>query len=87
MKEVHVGDVVIWVDPVAGQHNALVTAVWSQNCINVVIVSTDKNREDSYGRQIERETSVCHKSQTTVHGRYFMHIGEEPNPVVQPEQK
>ena len=86
-EKLKVGDHVIWVDPVGRQFNALVTAVWSQTCINVVFVSNDESKTDSYGRQIERETSVCNRLSTTVHGRYFMMPGDTPNPIVQPEQK
>ena len=84
-KEVHVGDVVIWVDPVAKPHNAIVTAVWSQTCINVVLVNDDPNMTDSYGRQIKRETSQNYKDTPgLVHGMYWMFPDDEPNPIVKP---
>lgn len=86
-KQLHVGDHVIYVDPVARQHDALVTAVWSPTCINVVFVSGDKGKEDPYGRQIERQTSLCSRSNTSVHGQYFMLPGDTPNPIVQPLEK
>lgn len=86
MKEVHVGDHVIWVDPVARQYNAIVTAVWSQTCINVVIVSGDPAKDDTYGRQIERHTSQQHKDVMKVHGFYWMFPGEEPTPVGKPQE-
>lgn len=87
MREVKVGDCVHYVDPVGRPANALVTAVWSPTCINVVLISDDSNKTDSYGRQIERYTSVCHKSNSPVHGNYFKHHDEELNPIVQPLEK
>jgi hypothetical protein len=82
-----VGDHVIYVDPVARQHDALVTAVWGPTCINIVYVSGDKTRDDTYGRQIERQTSLCHRSLSPAHGQYYMLYGDVPNPVVQPVEK
>jgi hypothetical protein len=40
-------------------------------CINVVYVSPDTAKRDPYGTQIERASSVQHKTQTTAHGRYW----------------
>ena len=68
---VKVGDVVTFVDAVTVEHDALVTAVWSENCINVVYVSDDETRTDTYGRQILRETSVSREGTFTAHGRFF----------------
>jgi hypothetical protein len=82
-----VGDVVVFHDPVARAHNALVTAVWSDACVNVVIVSGDGKRTDDYGRQTERHTSLLHKSDSPVHGMYWRFGDEDPNAVVQPQEK
>lgn len=38
---------------------------------NVVFVTSDEMKRDSYGYQIERETSVVHKSNQAAHGRYW----------------
>ena len=54
------GGLVIFTDPRGVDHDALVTAVWGDACINVVFVSSDDSKTDSYGRQIERETSISH---------------------------
>jgi hypothetical protein len=78
---------VIWHDSVGKSYEALVTAVWSQHCINLVFVSGDESRQDSCGRQIERQTSASHKDQQRVHGFYWRHPDEEPNPYVPPEQR
>lgn len=79
-----VGDRVVWVDAVGEQMPALVSAIWGTGenpCINVVFVSRDETRTDTYGRQIERQTSVVHKSNQAAHGWYWMHEGDVPNPV------
>ncbi len=87
-----VGDPVVYVDPVVVPHNAVITAVWSETClkvvyVNVVYVSGDKSKEDTYGRQIERQTSLLRKDIQTVHGQYWMLPGEEQNPIQQPLEK
>ena len=86
-KDVHLHDLVIWHDSVGKPHNALVTAVWSQNCINVVFVSDDANKQDNYGRQIERATSCNYKTQMNVHGFYWRFVEDEPNPYIAPEER
>jgi uncharacterized membrane protein len=86
-RELHVGDVVVYHNPVAKRFNAIVTAVWSKTCINVVIVSGDETKTDSYGRQIERVTSLMHKTVTTVHGNYWRFEDEEPNPIAVAAEK
>lgn len=86
-NKVKVGDCVNYVDPVGQPSNALVTAVWSPTCINVVVVSDDTKESDSYGRQIKRFTSLSHKDQTPVHGNYWKFPNEELNPIVQPQER
>lgn len=44
---------------------------------NIVIISLDKQKEDSYGRQIEHETSVVHKSNQPADGNYWCWPDEE----------
>lgn len=83
-KELKVGSVVEYMDPVGKPSNALVTAVWGPTCINVVVMSDNEAETDTYGRQIKRFTSVSHKSATPVHGNYWKWPDEEPNPVVAP---
>ena len=79
-----VGGVVIWHDPVGKAYKALVTAVWTKTCINVVIVSGDESKTDPYGRQIERQTSCTHGSVQKVHGFYWRFEDEAPNPYIPP---
>jgi hypothetical protein len=38
---------------------------------NVAFVSGDPAREDSYGRQIERQTSLIHHGSQPAHGNYW----------------
>lgn len=69
--ELKVGGSVTYFDEYGVPHDALVTAVWTPECINVVYVSNDENKRDPNGRQIERASSVQKKSSVTAHGRYF----------------
>lgn len=85
-KQVKVGEAVVYYNPVGKPHPAIVTAVWNPPMVNVVFVSSDEARTDSYGRQVERSTSLYHKSQTQVHGNYWAYADEEPNPIVTPSQ-
>lgn len=81
------GDLVIYHDSKGVGHSALVTCTWSSKAhplINLVYVSGDENRQDSYGRQLERSTSTMHKSQSNVHGNYWRFIDEEPNAYTPP---
>lgn len=66
-----IGDTVTYVDEVGVSHKALVTSVHGPACINCVYVSTDSTKTDSYGRQIERASSVQLKSDLTANGRYY----------------
>lgn len=85
MKQANVGNPVIFVDAHGLQHNALVTAAWSESCVNLIYISPNEDRKDTYGRQTERQTSVVYKDRTPAYGNYFMFPGDEPNPLVQPE--
>ncbi|MGE0131881.1 MAG: hypothetical protein AB7U82_27675 [Blastocatellales bacterium] len=81
------GDIVIYHDPKGVGHSALVTCVWTgapEPLLNVVYVSGDDARQDSYGRQLERSTSTMHKSQSNVHGNYWRWPHEQPNAYTPP---
>lgn len=81
---IKIGDAVIWVDALSHPHPALVTAVWGQYNpddplspgLNVVLVSTDESKDDSYGRQIERQTSQVHVSRQVAPGMYWCRVNE-----------
>lgn len=88
-----VGDRVLFTDSRGKDHEALVTIVWGQNiypgnvpCINLVYVSGDEARQDSCGRQVERSTSVVHKSSQPAHGNYWRMPDEAANVYVPPAQ-
>lgn len=71
MDELTIDSVVTYKDEHGEDHQALVTCVHGPDCINVVYVSSDPSKTDSYGRQIERATSVQRQAEWTAHGRYF----------------
>lgn len=48
-----------------------VTKNVSNPCVNVLMISPDQKREDSYGRQIERMTSVVHYSGSSAWGMFY----------------
>lgn len=93
-----VRDSVIYHDSKGSPHNALLTCVFDQDiygpddltslpCVNLVYVTEDRARDDSYGRQIVRETSQVHKTSMPTHGHYWRFEWEEPNPYVVPSEK
>lgn len=57
-----VGEAVKYLDELRNWRDALITAPWSATCVNLVVVSADESKQDSYGRQVERETSQMHQS-------------------------
>lgn len=83
-RDYSVGQHVIYVDGYGKAHKALVTQWWYGDSLvqdylskygdpgcNVVYVTDDKLKRDSYGTQIERQTSVIHKSKQPAHGNYY----------------
>lgn len=76
-RNIHVGDVVEYVDPTGASRNALVTAVWAPRngeppSLNLVFVSLDLNAQDPYGRQLaERATSVVHMLKQAAPGMFW----------------
>lgn len=86
-----IGHPVIFVDEHGLPKPALLTAIHGEEyehdgvmhypCVNLVYCSTDAEKTDPYGRQIERSTSVPHKRQQSAHGLYWMWPNEEPNPI------
>lgn len=72
-----VGGKVVFVDPVAVAHDALITAIWGDPnatpAINIVYVSDDEKRTDQYGRQTVHYTSVVHESMQSAHGNFWRH--------------
>lgn len=71
-----VGDVVVYTDEVGVEHDALVTVYFGgerpDGALNLMYVSGDASKSDSYGRQIERASSVSRQNEnTTAHGRFW----------------
>ena len=66
VRDLKVGDPIIWIDEHKEEHPALVTKVWESvgglPGVNLVYVVKDEPKTDQYGRQIQRQTSVCHLS-------------------------
>lgn len=61
-REPKYGERVIYIDEFRKQHNALVTEPHGGTCCNLVYVSSDEKKHDTYGRQIERDCSCVHIS-------------------------
>jgi len=84
VKHVIEGQTVVYCDHVGVEHDALVTAVWGENsfedgsgpALNVVYVTNDDTKTDSYGRQIERDTSVIHHDGQPAPGNWWKLKGE-----------
>jgi hypothetical protein len=74
------GEHVVYVDPVGVRHDALVTQPWGPTCCNLIFVTNDEARRDSYGQQIERQSSCIHKGLSPVHGNYWRFADEEGKP-------
>ena len=72
-----VGEPVVYVNPVRVACPALVTSVHGEKCVNVVFVSLDGDKGDSYGRQIEGSTSVVHASTQEAPGNYWRYPQEQ----------
>lgn len=79
-----IGQHVVYVDKLGKRHDTLVTIWWGpgpgrvvayqpdptgEPGCNLVFVSGDPQKDDSYGRQIERETSVVHMQ--PAHGNFW----------------
>lgn len=81
MKFVHECLEIVYGDHFGVEHDGLCTAVWGSNefeddgtgapSINVVYVSKDETKTDTYGRQIERDTSVPHRGSQPAPGNYW----------------
>lgn len=78
-----VGDAVKFVDSLRVKHYALLTAVHDGGqgtpnpAVNLVYVSQDPAKRDPYGHQLERSSSVVHKSYQSAAGMYWYGTDEE----------
>jgi hypothetical protein len=69
-----IGDFIKFVDEKGFEHNALIQWVHGEienPTINLIHLSGDDSKKDSYGRQSEKRTSISHKSRTTANGLYW----------------
>lgn len=69
-----IGDAVTYVDEYSRERPALVTTVGNDRpdtWVNLLFVSDDPARQDDYGRQIERRSSVSHQSSQQAPGNYW----------------
>ncbi len=83
-----IGESVIYVDSFKREHLALVTNVFNANPanypdgnvpkpgVNLVYVSTDETKGDTYGRQIERQTSCVHISSNVAGANCWKDLAE-----------
>lgn len=93
MKSYNMGQHIVYVDQYGKPHDALVTIWWGatdpaaypqyvsvngEPGCNLVLVSGDKDKDDPYGRQIERQTSVVHKTRQPAHGNFWCWPEELP---------
>jgi hypothetical protein len=83
-RTVAIGDAVIFTDSVGRDHNAVCTNFFGPKCINVAHASADVARTDTYGRQLERSTSVLHQSGAPPHGNFWRHADEAKKEVSEP---
>lgn len=78
-----VGDVIEYVDEVSVPHKALVTIYFGGNspngALNCVYLSSDPQKSDPYGRQVERASSVSRQSEHTAHGRFWRPLENSSN--------
>lgn len=75
IADTRIGQTVVYVDPHGEEHDALVVNTFGPgaSAINVAFVSGDDHRQDGFGRQIERQSSVVHQSMQSAHGNYWKH--------------
>ena len=59
-----------WIQPDLDKNPVLDPKAGEPGC-NLIVVSDDKMKDDSYGRQTEHETSVVHKSNQGAPGNYW----------------
>ena len=72
MVPVQIGDMVVYMDGNGDSHNALVTNLLEGDLVSLIFVSSDETATDEYGRQIERKTSVPHKSAASDGSAYWV---------------
>ncbi len=89
VRPVSIGDAVVYCDESSADHSALVTAIHGPEdedyvTINLLWVSGDGKRQDQYGRQIERASSIQRVSERCAHGNYWRFTEDARVPYSQP---
>lgn len=51
-------------------------------CVNLVLVSPNKDCQDQYGRQLVRHSSVVHQSQSSAQGFCYRFVDEDLDPTM-----
>jgi hypothetical protein len=77
-ETVTIGQAVKVVDEFSILHDGLVTNVWGpgpHTVANVVFLSSDEKKLDSYGRQSEHLASCSHRDSGSAVGRYWYVTG------------
>jgi hypothetical protein len=83
-RDVAIGDAIVYTDPHGVDHAAICTNAFGPTCINVAFVSGDPSRTDTFGRQLERQTSVAHQRAWPAHGNFWRHVGETKKETAEP---
>jgi hypothetical protein len=74
------GDKVIYIDDLKKEHNSLVTSIHSGEknpSINIVYVGTNESKQDMYGQELERDTSVVHIDDQSAYARCWLRESEK----------
>jgi len=89
-RKYEVGAPIKYIDPMRRAHDALVLCWWHVDQVpdyqsptgepgcNLVLVDPDPEKEDTYGRQIRRETSMVHLSNNPGKGNCWCWPDEVP---------
>lgn len=81
----HVGKACVFFDPRGQKFDALITAVWGKQCINLVYVNDAEGQKDSYGQKVMRSSSCMHGNVQQAHGNYWLLPGEKREPLAHPD--
>lgn len=67
-----VGRSCVYYDPRGQSYDALITAVWGPQCVNIVYVNDVENQRDAYGQKMIRAASVMHGNIQQAHGNFWL---------------
>ena len=72
-----VGSACWFYDTRGRRYDALITAVWGPQCLNLVYVNDVEGQTDHYGQKLLRASSVMHGSKQQAHGYFWLKVGED----------